>query len=100
MTTIATSALTKLATSLLNAAADLAEAQRPIDRKTSKEFLRGIAQATNAIGYGMTPFEVYAIAPEYVADNPRPAHSAFNDDRKKWQNLGAAHIAVALLKMA
>lgn len=88
-----------LATKLLRLAAELHEAQRPIDRKTSRAKFDGACEVANVLGYGITENEVALAVLEFVRANPRPAANTWNHERKSWVAQGIAEVGAKLHAM-
>lgn len=86
-----------LASTLIHLAADYAEAQRPIDVKTTRAALDGACRAAHAVGYGLTPADVSLSTLDWVRANPRPAAGgAFPAKFKAWAATGRAEVGAWL----
>lgn len=88
-----------LANKLANLAADLADAQRPIDKRLAKARFDGACEATHAVGFGMNPTAVYLAAWEWIRDNPRPAGGAFPTKRREWHVAATTELSDRLTQL-
>lgn len=95
--TTTTTRVGDLASTLAHLVADVNEARRPIDVKTTRAAVHGATRVAHALGYGMTPAHVELTVRDFVVANPRPAGGgAFPAERKAWQALVESDLAAIL----
>lgn len=94
--------LTRIASRLVTLYRLLMEAQRPIDLKVTGARLNGACEALNAVGFGMTDFQVRlavkdAWDAQWAEFGARPGHSGVgNEPQKDWDARVIRRVQAAL----
>lgn len=89
----------ELASGLAIAAANLKEAERPIDRRVAAAYLDGMCSAAHRLGLGMTETHVRTAVAEATRSMTRrpPAATA---QRAAWQEIWSAFVLRAITGVA
>ena len=88
---------TRLAKCLAVLCADWSETKPSRTADMRKQKFEGACWSANALGYGMTPNDVFMTVADWVRANPRPVSGAV--EHKAWSNRVVAEVAPAIAKL-